>query len=71
MNYFENYEYFGMHFVWWILWIFIFIWIYATPYNFPWQRMKKDTPLYLLKKRFALGEISETEFNEKKKLIDN
>lgn len=70
MNYFENYEYFGMHFIWWILWILFFIWIFATPYNIPGQRMKKDTPLDLLKKRFASGEIKTQEYEDKKKILE-
>lgn len=70
MNYFENYEYFGMHFILWILWIFFFIWIFATPYNIPGQRMRKDTPLDLLKKRFASGEIKTQEYEDKKKILE-
>lgn len=69
MNY-ENYHFWGMHSLWWIIWIILLFWIFATPYNIPGQRTKKDTPLNILKKRFALGEISKEEYEEKKKLIE-
>ena len=68
---FEGYHYWGMHFFWWIVWLAFLIWIFAIPSNIPGQRLKKDTPLDLLKKRFALGEITNEEYQEKKKLIEN
>jgi putative membrane protein len=48
--------------------IFIF-WIFATPYNIPGQRAKKDTPLDILNKRFASGQIDKEEYKEKKRLM--
>lgn len=59
-----------MQFLWWIIWIFFLIWIFATPYDIPGQRKKKDTPLDILKKRFARSEITKEEFEERKNIID-
>jgi putative membrane protein len=70
MNY-ENYHFVGMHFIWWFIWIILLFWIFATPYAIPGQRSKKDTPLEILKKRFANGEISKEEYNEMKNTIDS
>ena len=70
MNY-EYYNFWGMHLIWWFLWVIVLFWVFATPYNIPGQRTKKDTPLDILKKRFASGEINREEFLEKKKLIEN
>lgn len=67
----EYYNFWGMHLIWWFLWIIVLFWIFATPYDIPGQRTKKGTPLDILKKRFALGEINKEEFLEKKKLIEN
>lgn len=67
---YNSHEYFGMHFFWWIVWVLFLLWIFAIPYNIPGQRMKRDSPLHILKKRFALGEITETEFNDMKKLLE-
>ena len=46
-------------------------WIFATPYNIPGQRMKNDSPLDILRKRFAAGEINNDEYQEKKKILES
>lgn len=50
---------------------FCFFWIFATPYDIPGQRAKKDTPFDILKKRLASGQINIEEYNEKKKILQN
>lgn len=45
-------------------------WIFATPYTIPGQRARKDSPLDILKKRFASGEITKEEYQEKKKIVE-
>lgn len=69
--YYDGYHFAGMHLVWWFVWVTLFFWIYATPYNIPGQRMKKDSPLDILRKRFANGEIKTDEYHEKKKILEN
>jgi len=49
----------------------LLIWIFATPYRIPFQRMKKDSPLDILQRRFASGEITNEEYLEKKKILEN
>lgn len=63
-------SYFGMHFFWWIIWIFFLIWIFATPYDVPYQRSKIESPFDILQKRFANGEISKDEFEDAKKTMN-
>ncbi len=60
----------GMHLGWWIVWVFFLIWIFATPYNIPSRRSKKESPLDLLKKRLASGQINNEEYFEKKKILE-
>ena len=67
--FYENY-YWGMNLVWWVLWIMLLIWIFALPYDIPGQRKRKDTPLEMLKRRFAAGQISNEEYQEKKKILE-
>ncbi|HEA22041.1 hypothetical protein LCGC14_0651850 [marine sediment metagenome] len=69
MDMYNGYHFMGMHFVWWIIWMVLLFWIFATPYDLPGQRAKKDTPLELLKKRFASGQISKETYLEDKKLL--
>ncbi len=70
MWHYEGYHYWGMHWVWWILWVILILWIFAIPYDIPGQRKKKDSPLDILKRRFASGEISNEEYEEKKKIFE-
>jgi putative membrane protein len=60
----------GMHLIWWFIWIGLISWIFATPYNIPGQRFKKDTAFDILGKRFAAGELTDEEYKEKKRLLE-
>jgi putative membrane protein len=60
-----------MGLIWWIVWLVLLFWIFALPYNIPGQRYKKDSPLDILQKRFASGEITNEEYQERKKIIEN
>jgi len=65
-----NTPFWGMHLIWWFLWVAFIFWIFVIPYDIPGQRAKRDTPIDILKKRFAKGEITKEEFKENKKLIE-
>ena len=66
---YDYYHFGGMHFAWWFIWGSLLFWIFATPYDIPGQRIRRDTPLEILKKRFASGQINEEEYQEKKKCL--
>jgi putative membrane protein len=70
MMYYYNYQFWGMHLIWWFIWCIFLFWIFALPYDIPGQRAKKNTPLDILKKRYASGEITKEEYQEKKKIIE-
>ena len=61
----------GMHFIWWIIWIAVIIWIFFIPYGIPYRKSKKESPIDILKKRFAKGEITKEEFEESKKSLNS
>lgn len=63
-------HYWGMHWIGWILWIVLLFWIFALPYDIPGQRKNKDTPLEILKKRYAKGEITLQEYEDMKKMLE-
>jgi putative membrane protein len=48
----------------------LLFWIFFTPYNIPGERRKKDSPLDILQKRFASGEITKDEYQEHKKILE-
>jgi len=66
----NEYYYWGMHLIWWMLWIVVLIWIFALPYNIPGQRFRDDSPLRILKKRLAAGQITIAEYQEMKKVLE-
>lgn len=66
---FENSHFYGMHLFWWFVWVVIFFWIFATPYDIPGQRRRKESPLDILNKRFAAGEITKEDYIEHKSIL--
>ena len=71
MDIYHGYNFGGMHIIWWFIWMIFIFWIFATPYDIPGQRRRKDSPLDILQKRFASGQISNDEYQEKKKILEN
>jgi len=61
----------GMDLVWWVIWVFLLVWIFAVPYDIPGQRRRKDSSLDILKGRFAAGQITKEEYLESKKILEN
>ena len=60
-----------MNMIWWIIWGMFLSWIFFIPLSIPSQRFKKDSPLDILRKRFASGEITHDEYQENKKIMEN
>lgn len=67
--FYDGYHWAGMHLLWWLLWVGFFLFVFATPYDIPGERRKKDSPLDILKRRFASGELTNEEYLDKKKLL--
>lgn len=61
----------GMHFLWWIIWMAFLVWIFFIPVDIPYQKSKKESPLDILQKRFAKGEISKEQYEEFKKILNS
>jgi putative membrane protein len=49
----------------------LLFWIFATPYNIPGERRKKDSPLDILQKRFASGQLTREEYQQHKTILEN
>ena len=64
-----NNIFWGMDIIWWVIWMVMIFWIFATPYDIPGQRRRKDSPLDILQKRFASGQITNEEYQESKKIL--
>ena len=68
--YYDGYHFGGMHLIWWFIWMSLLFWIFATPYYVPGKQKKRGSALDILKKRFAAGEITAEEYQERKKILD-
>jgi len=60
-----------MNMIWWVIWGMFIFWIFFIPFSIPGQRFRKDSPLDILRKRFASGEITNDEYQENKKILEN
>jgi putative membrane protein len=67
---FYNNNFWGMDLIWWFIWMVMIFWIFAVPYDIPGQRRRKESPLDILKKRFAAGEITNDEYQERKNILN-
>ncbi|GAA4948020.1 hypothetical protein GCM10023314_21660 [Algibacter agarivorans] len=65
-----NGHFFGMHFLWWIVGLFVLIGIFWFLFKTSFREPTKDNALQILKKRFANGEISKEEYEESKKTLE-
>ncbi|MDT7827272.1 SHOCT domain-containing protein [Pricia sp. S334] len=70
MHYFDG-HWGGMHFIWWIVWLILLVWIFFVPYDIPYRKNENENPNDILKKRFAKGEISKEEYEESKKILES
>ena len=57
----------GLNIIWWIIWILFLVWLFVTPWGY--QRTR-DTSYDILRKRFASGEITKEEYEEKKAILE-
>ncbi len=67
---YDGYHIWGMHLTWWFVWAILLVWIFATPYDVPFQRTKKNSAMDILKKQYAAGQITRAEFLEKKDILN-
>ncbi len=67
---YNGHNFWGMNFIEWFVWMGLLLWIFFTPYNIPGQRKNKDSPLDILRKRFAAGEITKEEYQEHKNFLE-
>ncbi len=65
-----GYHFFGMHLVWWLLWVGFLIWIFMTPFPIPGENRQKDSSLEILKRRLAQGEIDTDEYEALKEKLE-
>ncbi len=62
-------SFWGMHFFWWIFWVAMMMLLFLpiTPIS---RGRGRQTPLDILQRRYAAGEISTEEYEERKAKIE-
>lgn len=61
--------FFGMHVLWWVFWIVLIGGLFSLFTPVPRNR-PRQTPLELLQRRYAAGEISSEEYEERKAKLE-
>jgi putative membrane protein len=67
---FAEWSFWGIHALWWLFWITV-IAGFVTVLS-PWSErtVRRDTPLEILRRRYAAGEITEKEYGERKRALE-
>ncbi len=66
----HDFNFFGggwMMFFWWFIIIVLVVFTIRAVMNFGQNSQRKETPMEILKRRYANGEIDEEEFQKRKK----
>lgn len=66
---YDGWGFWGMHFFWWLFWIVLIVVFFALIEPVPRGR-RSQTPLEILQRRYAAGEISEKEYEERKTKLE-
>ncbi len=66
--YWYHWNFFGMHFFWWMFWIVLFVVFFSWggPVSRRTRQLYREHPLDILQRRFAAGEIAGEEYEERK-----
>lgn len=68
MHYFDGGWFFGMHLLWWLFWIVLIAALFGLFEPVP-RKKVRETPLQVLQRRYATGELSTQEYEERKKRL--
>lgn len=68
MHYVDG-NFWGMHFFWWIFWVALMVMVFTpiTPISVV---RRRETALEVLQRRYAAGEVSSTEYEERKAKLE-
>lgn len=69
---YDNVAFFGMHFFWWFFWIILWVVFFSMlrPVSHKHWRQMRETPIDILNRRLANGEINEQEHDSRKSIIE-
>lgn len=62
-------HFWGMHWWWWCIFLLIILFILFIPWPAKNRANQEEKPMDILRKRYARGEISKEEYEERKKVL--
>lgn len=70
MYYWDHGAFFGMHILWWLFWIVLIVSTFSWATPVPRRQMRRyEHPLATLQRRYAAGELTTSEYDERKARI--
>ncbi|MFZ5862340.1 MAG: SHOCT domain-containing protein [Nitrospirota bacterium] len=66
---FDGWGFFGMHVFWWLFWIVLILAFFSLLTPVP-RHKARETPLQILQRRYAAGELSTQEYEERKARLE-
>lgn len=69
--FYDGYHFWGMHMMWWFFWVLFLFTIFGWFEPVLKRKIKRDSPLDILQKRFAAGQITTEEYEVKKKILES
>lgn len=68
-RFYDGYHFWGMHLIWWVIWLVFIAWIFLMFTRYGRER-DKDTSYDILRQRFAKGEITREQYEQDKKVLE-
>ena len=68
--YYNGWGFWGMHFFWWLFWIVVIV-VTLLPVTPVSRGRRRETPLEILQRRYAAGEIEAAEYEERKAKLES
>ncbi len=69
MHFIDGGWFWGMHLFWWLFWLVLIAAFFALMTPVP-RKQARETPLEILQRRYAAGEISTDEYAERKNRLE-
>lgn len=66
----DGWAFWGMHLLWWLFWIVLIVALFSLFTPVP-RSQRRQTPLELLQRRYAAGEITSAEYQERKATLEH
>lgn len=67
---YDGWGFWGMHFFWWLFWIIGIVALFSLFAPVPRSQRHQATPLEILQRRYAAGDITSEDYEERKAKLE-